>query len=144
MRVIGCLTLQNSQGTTWRLTGPVQVAPIELNRPEWDGCDQKACWKCSQVGINVLKVPWKECWARPAPSQGLHYLCRLRGAAQDCALAPPVTDDSHRGQNFKRDERLRVYGGCFTIATDRTTQISLSKPRWLKPENTRQLINIMS
>lgn len=124
----------------------MQIAPIEVSvqTVEQDGYDQKACWKCSQVGINVLTLPWKECWARPAPSQGLQYLCRLGAAAQDCALAPPVTDDSHRGQNFKREGRLGVYGGCFTIATDRTTQISLSKIKWFKTENIRQLSRIMS
>lgn len=113
-------------------------------RPEWDGCAQKAWWNCSQVGINVLKLLWKEYWAMPAPSRDLHYLCRLGVAAQDCALAPPVVDDSHRGQNFKREGRLRVYGGYFTIVNDRTTQILLSNVRWLKPENIRQLSRIMS
>lgn len=74
------------------------------------------------------------------------YLYRLGAAAQDCALASPVTGGPHRGQNSKAWERLKDHGGCSAAVTNRTMSIFTSsfKIRCLEAEYIKLLGAVMS
>lgn len=134
-----------AQGALRGRLAPVQLAPTGLKafrRPKREAVS-RARWEWSQAGINAQALPWKWCWARPAASQGPHYLCRL---LRTLSLLPLPQMDPHRGQNSKGWGRLKAYGGWSTIATDRTTPTSASsfKIRWLKAECVKLLSGVMS